>query len=323
MNIKRIAEQCNISLSAAYKAIHHKKGVDARTRQRVLAAALTMGIVPRAKVGRKPTVGVVLPCTPSYYWDALCHGLESSVPNALDAHFAFFSSMGVGRESISAIDYMENMDALIIAPPTMAEVKARIAVLAAEKPVICVSEGLDAPHLATIGGDYFKDGMRLGRALLQYQPNRKRILALHVHNGLGAQLRSAGFAKALEGSGVSIVDSITLEAISSPFASVIARSIKAKGIGSFDCLYCGTGVTPYASLALCKLGLCQDVICIGYENPPGNATYLNSGLIRLLSISDAYEMGRCAMQLAGDWLLEKKSPASPNIYVPSKIFVNQ
>jgi len=152
---------------------------------------------------------------------------------------------------------------------------------------------------------------------------KKRILALHVHNGLGAQMRTNGFVRAVSKAGATIVGNIELEDISAPLASVIARAIKADYIGRFDCLYCATGVTHYTCLALHKLKLTDDIICIGYENPRANSAYIESGRIRLLSVSNAFEMGRTAAKIATAKLLRNVDPPEETVYIPSKIFENK
>ncbi len=322
MNTNELAAKCNISVSAVYKALHHKKGVDAKTREKVFAAA-DPDMLPTASAGGKPSVGIVLPTKPGYYWDAVCRGIQSEIHRDISAHFAFFSSLGSAHDGIHAVDYVRELDMAIIAPASTPSVQAKIAALAEKKPVVYVSEGLPTPHLATVCGNHYDDGYGLGTAFTTVFPDKKRILALHVHNGLGAQMRTNGFIRAIENSGTSIIGNIELEDISAPLASVIARAIKAKYEGKFDCLYCATGVTNYVCLALQKLKLTDKVICIGYENPRANAQYIENGLIRLLSVSNAFEMGRSAARIAVDALLYGKQPAEKTIYIPSTIFENK
>ncbi len=320
MDIQKIANACNISTSAVYKALYHKKGVDAATREKVFAVCDS---IPRAKVGRKKSVGVVLPANPSYYWDALYRGIQDALSPDIEAHFAFFSSLGSGNEGLHALEYVQDLDLCIIAPSNAPAVQAKIAALSAKKPIVYVSEGLPTPHLATVCSNYYDDGRSLGAALTTHMPKCKRVLALHVHNGLGSQTRTNGFLSVLQENNIELVGNIELEDIEKPFASVIARAIRDAGTGSFDCLYCATGVTPYACLALCKLRLDKNVICIGYENPPGNAPYTKSGLIRILAVSNAYEMGKSACMLAQRYLLSGETPPNSTIEIPSEIFVNK
>ncbi|MBE7024972.1 MAG: hypothetical protein E7408_02820 [Ruminococcaceae bacterium] len=320
MNTNELARKCNISVSAAYKALYHKRGVDAKTREKVFAAADT---VPVATAGGKPSVGVVLPARPGYYWDAVYRGIKSEIPSSAEAHFAFFSSLGSGSEGLHAIDFVQNLDLCIVAPASAPVVQARVAALAMKKPLVYVNEGLPTPHVATVCGNHYNDGYRLGVAYNSVFPDKKRILALHVHNGLGAQMRTNGFIDAISEGGASIIGNISLEDISAPLASVIARKIKADYMEEFDCLYCATGVTNYVCLALQKLKLLNEVICIGYENPLGNAAYIENRLIRLLSVSNPFEMGRTAARVAVSFLLHGKEPKEKTIYIPSTIFENK
>lgn len=321
MNTQELAKKCNISISAVYKSLYHKKGVDAKTRETVFAALDEKP--PKAIPTEKPSVGIVLPAKPSYYWDAIYEGIKKELKSGIDAHFAFFSSLGSGHEGIHAIEYIHDLDLCIIAPSVAPSVQARIAALAAKKPVIFVSEGLPLPQIATVCNNHYDDGYRLGTAFTEAFPEKKRILALHVHNGLGAQIRTNGFIKGISESNASIVGNIAFDDISSPLASRIARAIKAQFASDFDALYCATGITPYVALALQKLRLPKEIICVGYENPKSNAEYIESGQIGMLSVSNARKMGQVACRIACDYLLSGKKPPKETIYIPSEIIKNK
>ncbi|MBR6524064.1 MAG: sugar ABC transporter substrate-binding protein [Clostridia bacterium] len=320
MDIKRISAKLNISSSAVRKAIGHKRGVDVQVREEIFA--LLGKDAPCAKPGDKPSIGVVLPSNPQFFWDDVYRGIKSAIPESFDVHFAFFSSLGSGHEGVHAIDFVRNLDICIIAPSVAPVVQAKIAELSAEKPIVYVNDGLATPQVATICGNYYDDGLLLGRAYAEVFSESKRLLSLHVHNGLGAQMRTNGFKKAITDAGCEIVGNIDLEEITSSFASVIARQLHSQFNDKFDCLYCATGATPHAALALNKLKSDKDIFCIGYENPKSNAPYIENGTVQLLSIRNAYRMGQVAGQTAVDFaggLL----PQNKTIYVPSEIYINQ
>ena len=321
MNTHELAKKCNKSISAVYKSLYHKKGVDAKTRETVFAALDAPP--PKAQPGKKPSVGIVLPAKPSYYWDALCKGIENELQSGIDAHFVFFSSLGSGHEGVHAIEYVQDLDLCIIAPSVAPSVQARIAALAAEKPILFVSEGLPLPQLATVCNNHYDDGYRLGTAFTEAYPDRKRILTLHVHNGLGAQVITNGFTKAISESGASIIGNIAFDDISAPLASRIARAVKAQYAGKFDVLYCATGITPYVGLALQKLRITDEIICVGYENPKSNAIYIEKGQIGMLSVSNAFKMGQVACRIACDYLLSGRKPSEKTVYIPSEIIKNK
>lgn len=321
MDINKISAKLNISPSTVRKALQHKRNVDSLTREQVFSEVGENA--PRAIPGTKPSVGVVLPSNPYYFWDSVYHGIKNSLPASVDSHFAFFSSLGSGHEGVHAINFVQNLDLCIIAPSIAPAVQAKIAELSADKPIVYVNDGLDTPQIATVCGNYYDDGFRLGKAYAELFPGRKRILTLHVHNGLGSQMRTNGFKKAVSGAGCEIVGNIELEDITSSFASVIARHIHSNYLGKFDCFYCATGATAHAALALSKLKLPGDVFCIGYENPSANQPYIENGTIRLLSICSAMQLGQNAGRIALDYLLNGLKPDSQTVYVPSEIFVNQ
>ncbi|MBE7010751.1 MAG: hypothetical protein E7418_04585 [Ruminococcaceae bacterium] len=321
MDVNKIAKKFNISPSTVRKALLHERGVSPQTREMLFAAVGDEA--PYAKAGAKPSVGIVLPTNPSYYWGVVYDGIKQALPREIDAHFAFFSSLGSGREGIYALDYIRQLDLCIVVPSIAPAVQAKIAALSAERPIVYVSDGLDTPRLATVHMDYYDDGFRLGKAYVQRFPDRKRILTLHVHNGLGSQMRTNGFKKAVTDAGCTIVGNIELEDITSPFASVIARHIHSKYLNGFDCLYCGTGATAYASLALSKLKTKNDVFCIGYENPKSNEPYIKNGMIRLLSVHNAFSLGEKAGEIAKEYLLNQTVPESKEAFIPSEIFINE
>lgn len=321
MDINKISTKLNISPSTVRKALQHKRSVDSNTRELVFAELGDSA--PRAKSGDKPSVGIVLPSNPFYYWDLVYHGIKSALSDSVDAHFAFFSSLGSGHEGVHAINFVSDLDLCIIAPSVAPAVQAKIAELSVDKPIIYVNDGLATPQIATVCGNYYDDGLMLGKAYSGFFPDHSRILTLHVHNGLGSQMRTNGFKKAVLDSGCEIVGNIELEDITSSFASVIARRIHSEFFGKFDCLYCATGATSHAALALSKLKLPGDVFCIGYENPDANSPFVKKGIIRLLSTRNAYQLGNCAGEIALNYLTCGKKPAVPTVYVPSEIFVNK
>ena len=66
-------------------------------------------------------------------------------------------------------------------------------------------------------------------------------------------------------------------------------------------------------------------IYLGTEQHINSMTieYIENGRIRLLSVSNAFEMGRTAAHAALDTLLLKKRPENETIYIPSTIFENK
>ena len=320
MDIKRISEKLNISSSTVRKALGHKRGVEAHVREQIF---YELGKnAPCAKPGDKPSIGVVLPANPHFFWDDVYRGIKSAIPDSFDVHFAFFSSLGSGHEGVYAIDFVRNLDVCIIAPSVAPAVQAKIAELSAEKPIVYVNDVLATPQVATVCGNYYDDGLMLGKAYAEVFPDRRRLLSLHVHNGLGSQMRTNGFKKAISDAGCEIIGSIEFDEVTSSFASVIARQLHSGFDDKFDCLYCATGATPHAALALNKLKSDKDIFCIGYENPKSNAPYIENGTVRLLSIRNAFKMGQVAGQTAVDFaggLL----PQNKTIHVPSEIFINQ
>ena len=316
-----ISAKLNISPSTVRKALQHKRSVDSHTRELVFAELGESA--PRAKRGSKPSVGVVLPSNPFYYWDQIYHGVKSALSDRVDVHFAFFSSLGSGHEGVHAINFVSDLDLCIIAPSVAPSVQAKIAELSAEKPIIYVNDGLATPQIATVCGNYYDDGVRLGKAYAEFFPDRKRILTLHVHNGLGSQMRTNGFKKEVSDAGCEIVGNIELDDITSSFASVIARTIHSEFFGKFDCLYCATGATAHAALALSKLKLPGDAFCIGYENPIANQPFVEKEVIRLLSTGNAYQLGNSAGEIALNYLKFGEKPADASVYVPSEIWLNK
>ncbi len=321
MDINKIAKELNISPSAVRKALFHEKNVSAKTRELVFSHVGEQK--PCMPTAGKPSVGVVLPASPKYYWDAVFKGVCDALSDSLDVHFAFYSSMGSGHEGIYALDYVRELDLLIVAPSIAQEVQEKIVALSCNVPVVYVGDGLKTAQLATVCVDYFDEGFRLGEAYVQQFPEKRRILLVHVYNSVGSRMRTDGFKKAVTDAGCTISGYIELGTLSSPVASMLARKIHASFKDGFDCLYCGTGATAHVALALSKLKLKEDVFCVGYENPKANTPHIESGMIRLLSVHNAALLGETAGQIAEDYLLYKKEPESKKIYLPAEIYVNQ
>jgi len=321
MDINKIAKELNISPSAVRKALFHERNVSAKTRELVFSHVGEQK--PCRPAAEKPSVGVVLPASPGYYWDAVFKGVREAFSDALDVYFAFYSSMGSGHEGVYALDYIQNLDLLIVAPSISLEVQKKIAALSGKMPIVYVGDGLQTPRLATVCVDYFDEGFRLGEAYAKQFPDKSRILLVHVYNSEGSRMRTNGFKKAVLEAGCTISGYIELGTLSSPVASMLARKIHASYQNGFDCLYCGTGATAQVALALSKLKLKEDVFCVGYENPKANLPHIQNGMIRLLSVHNAALLGETAGRIAEDYLLHNNVPDSKKIYLPAEIYLNQ
>ena len=102
----------------------------------------------------------------------------------------------------------------------------------------------------------------------------------------------------------------------------LARQLYEIGPDGFDCVVCADGFLPQVCLAVQKLGLHKKVICMGFENPPGNRPYLESGLIAAYVAQDIVAQCRTAADLAKAFLDTGNYPPSKFTYCPSTLVVN-
>ncbi len=323
ISVREIARQLGVSTSTVSRALNYRDGVTAQTAEAIRRAAREMGYDAPPKA--PPFCGVVLPYKPQYFWGIMCRSLcealqRNRVPYQT-AMYPIISSQDL-QSFFSALDTVVNMSprVLVVSAPNCARAKERLREISARIPIFLLSEDLGDGNFYYFGNDAQQDSITLAEAFQTAFPHKKRMLVIDREQ---YALQTVSFLSACPH--VQIVHRLDLPDWHYSSSAILARRIVQEVTQSFDCVYCGTGALPKVCLALDKLKVDPRTICIGYENPPGNAKFFENGRISMslcqdivgqselcaLAVNEFYQTGRLPRQKANH-------VASRVVYPPAK-----
>lgn len=153
--IKEIADALGISIGTVDRAIHARKGVSPKTRDRVLKMAQKLNYSPNVaarnlKLNRRLRIGVFLPQEISFFFDSLRSGIRAAARSQANiaVELSFFSYPKLGEGEVEAMKKANwrSFDGIILAPGDIAGLSAITrSATDLEKPIIFVAT--DAPRL--------------------------------------------------------------------------------------------------------------------------------------------------------------------------------
>jgi LacI family transcriptional regulator len=183
--MKEIARRTGVSIGTVHRALNDKPGINPVTRERVRAAAATLGYTPnlaaRYLSSRKQLrIAVHLPDRAALFWEALREGIrEAAAPfaPAIKVEFQTYPRLGDGDIPLIERALADGTDALIIAPgnpralaPHLEEAARR------DIPVVCVvTDAPDSPRLLSVSADSFTVGAVAGELLGRFLPGGGQV----------------------------------------------------------------------------------------------------------------------------------------------------
>lgn len=167
--IREIADALGISIGTVDRALHDRKGVNPKTRDKVLKMAEKLNYTPNIaarslKLNRQLKLGVYLPKQIASYFDTLRDGIHAAAKAetaiSIELHFHSYPRLGHGDIEIMQRTNWLQFDGLIMSPGLPSRM-AEISNAAAQhsKPIVCVSTDAPRMHrLASITADSFVSG---------------------------------------------------------------------------------------------------------------------------------------------------------------------
>ena len=312
-----LVQKTKTSKSTISRALNHCPGVDPQTRRRILEAA-----GPQSSSSDADLV-MILPDTPRYFWNPAFTALQADTADMrrrFHLYSRLYDTSEVGLYLEQAARHEARLMLLSVAdtPETLSLLHA----YAGKIPLFFLSEYLDVPGTFYIGSDAHEDGKRLGEAYLAHFRRFSRVVCLSSHANGNGRRRLEGFTGALLNEGSPPPCSIALPSPGKSLPAQLARLLHDSYPDGFDCIVCADGFLPQVCLAVQKLGLQRQVICLGFENPPGNHPYLESGMIAAYVEQDIVTQCRTAVTLARQFLETGTYPASKYTYCPSSLTIN-
>ncbi len=317
ISIAELAKLTGTSKATVSRVVNNCFGVDAKTREKIKAAAKEHGYVSPQTRGSE--IRVILPDKPQFYWREAYRGIFSVLhARGADASTAIFSSLSETAEYAELLTdaLCESPRAVITAAPKNDEIARLLCELAEKTAVFLLSEKLDIRGTFYIGEDPYKSGESLGRAVASALPSPARIL--HISGGtVNAPERLRGFLSAAPETFRLAGELIYPGASSTPSAEM-AREIHKQGADRFNLCFCSDGVLPQACLALKKLRA-EHILCAGFENPPDASKYIASGMVAAIAEQDLFTIGKTAALCALDFLENDTFPAQKHTEIAPTI----
>ncbi len=180
VGMKDIAQRSGVSIGTVDRALHGKRGISPVTRERVLAAATTLGYSPNLAASylssrRQRRIEVHLPDRGALFWEALREGIREAAAQfapAIQVEFRSYPRLGEGDIPLIEQALADGVDGLIIAPgnpdalaPHLEEAARR------DIPVVCVvTDAPDSPRLLSVSANSFTVGAIAGELLGRFLP---------------------------------------------------------------------------------------------------------------------------------------------------------
>lgn len=326
MKVGDLAKKLNLSKATVSKTMRHCGGVDSATRQLILDEANRCCF--EGDISNKSACSVysILPDIPKYFWGELYRGIFSDqYRGGITVRHNIYTKIG---DSDTVLDYLncaelDGAGVLIIAAQITPEIHARLSELAKSHMVILLSEYHELEDGFYIGSDSAADGYAMGKLYLESY-SEKQLILLSMEKNINAELRTAGFTKAVNEADSSIIKNavkISIESgifsdskvLPSRLASILSSEIVSGG--NEYCIYAPTGMIQLP-LAIYKAKLDKSVCCLCHDSFAESQLYNVSGAV---CSQDVYAQGEAAIRAAAEFILNGKYPPQRTTYIPSSI----
>ncbi len=323
--VRRIAQESGLSMSSVYGILNGERGFSDYHRGVVegLARAYGLVILPQ-RADRPLTVGVVIPRSPTYFWNEAIAGMKK----AMDLHrtrgrqvraiFRCFSTDLSEEGNAELIDGFRESpcDGYILYPLLGRVMWDFFSELPRDLPILLFNDRpaevgqqrffRDRPACAYVGSDNATEGRQAALVLEPYLPEMRSIIALVINRTEQMQTASArieSFSTYAHGINPTVsIETLPLEVASRTSASMLAGELERRMLsGHLDGVYVSAGFTHIAAAAIRKIcrkhGVDElSIPCIGHEFSPSDKPYLLDGILRGYVRQDIYRQGQVAME---------------------------
>ncbi len=312
--IKEIADALSISIGTVDRALHNRKGVSAKTRDKVLKMADELNYSPNIaarnlKLSRQLKIGVYLPGQIASYWNSLREGIrfaartETSV--SIELNFHEFPTIAVGDIELMHKTNWLQFDGVIIAPGYPARM-TEISMAAMEKGrriVFVTTDAVRVHRLASITADSVISGSVAAQLLASWiqEPGKAAIFTGDIRvQDHGDKLR--GFAATLATDAPHLM---LLPAVESHDSSELAYRGAKRVVAEHQDLrgiYVNTANCLPVLKALEEEGKTGSIVVIATDLFPEMVPLLESGAVRASLYQRPYTQGRLALEALSGFL---------------------
>lgn len=211
-NYTALAEELGVSKSTVSKVLRHCGGVDTDTRNRILRAAGEMDPAPAQEdPGAIPVRGgtgaadvyVILPDTPSFFWQTLLHAVSDEAgARRLSTKCNVYTRLTDSETVMAYLDEAERLGArvIILAAAMNDALRARLSALALGRLVILLCEKDEIVNTFYVGAEAYADGAAMGRRWLDVCAG-SRLIVMTPENNPNVRARVEGFLDTVQAAG--------------------------------------------------------------------------------------------------------------------------
>jgi len=303
MNLKQLAKELNLSISAVSKALRDSHEISAVTKAAVIAKAkeLNYQVNPFASSLRKQkskTIAVLVPEVANNFFSLAINGIES-IAQERGYHVLIYLTHEDMQKEISITKLLQNgrVDGIMMSLSSQTSNIIHLEELKEKQiPLVLfdrVADNIDCPKINT---DDYKSSYRATEHLIEN--GCKNIAFLSISNHLSiSNKRMNGYADAIKTNGLSFENNLIIECSNDEAEnkSILKKLLKSKKRP--EAIFASVEKLALNAYEVCKelkLNIPNDVKVIGFSNLQ-TASLLHPSLTTITQ--PAYEMGREAASI--------------------------
>jgi LacI family transcriptional regulator len=327
VNLKRLAQELNLSIATVSRALQDSYEVSAQTKERVRALAAELNYEPNAYASSlrrniSKTIGVVIPEVNNHFFSLAINGIEE-VARQNGYHVLIYLTHDDHEREVAITQYLMGgrVDGLLMSVASGSQEFSHLEKLYASKPAIVFFDRVcEAVNTANVTTNDYESGYLATQHLIE--AGCIHIVHLLVSGNLSiGRMRMQGYQAALEAAGIPFDETLVVEGDGEDetntelITQLLRRRPEVDGIfASVERLV----ISSYQACQALGRAIPQDVKIIGFSNL-GVASLLAPALTTITQ--PAYEIGREAAKILLRAIEKKKAILpSQSLVLKSELF---
>lgn len=311
-----ISRELNVSKTTVSKAINDCPGIHACTKTKIMETVSRYGYSVSRPAGK---IAVVLPASPSYFWGNLRKEISARAKKAnISCTYYVYQNLYDGSGALGCVNQalLSGASVIISALPDTEEIVSTLESTANEKLIILLEQYLDIKNAFFIGENSYQKGYELGKEYIKTHPDYKSVSIIRTTNYKTENLRVDGFLKAINETGEKKVFDITVSTQSKNRASLIARELDRLN-ECVQCIFCPSGNSAEAVLAVKKLKAEQRIYCIGFDTNDKMLSNIQTEKLTVLAKQNITEFAKSSFEYAEKFVKDATFPNTKCKYIES------
>lgn len=341
IKLQDIADKLGISKGTVDRAVHNRRGVSVKTREKVLDLIEKYNYKPDRAArflslkSKKTKVGIICQASPAFFWNSIKMGTKAAEAEMSDFGLKLlYKDLDKGRnadEIIQRIDELieEKVDAIIVVPADCPDIRQKISETVRQNiAVVTLNDDVaDSCRTFYVGPQMRSSGRIAGELTARFLGGKGRVITVNTGlESLEYRERLEGFSEFLEEnySYVNIIANYTFnyEMMGSNCDSNI------KGIfentGDIEAIYDIDGASLYnIGLIVKSIKKFKNIILVGHEISDNIRKLISDGTIHACISQDPYSQGYFSVKLLFDYLVDGKKPAFERMYTRLDIVLRE